>query len=156
MNRVAQVAFDEGAPGVVLLGSDHPNLPSPLLERCFDALERKRAAWIPTEDGGYAALALPHPAPELFLDIPWSTNAVATKTRLNAQSAGIELEEAGVWYDVDRPEDLFRLMRDLREDSGCPRTSALLAKWKLELRSKLESRKEGIFRAESESDKRTS
>jgi rSAM/selenodomain-associated transferase 1 len=149
MNRVAQVAFDEGAPGIVLLGSDHPNLPSPFLERCFDALERKRAAWIPTEDGGYAALALPHPAPELFHDIPWSTSAVASKTRLNAQRAGIELEDAGVWYDVDRPQDLFRLMRDLREGPGCPRTSALLAEWKLELR------KEGIFRSESESDRRT-
>jgi rSAM/selenodomain-associated transferase 1 len=157
MSRVAQTAFEEGAGGVVLLGSDHPNLPVSMLERCFDALEDGRPAWIRTRDGGYAALALPRPAPELFAGIPWSTTEVASATLARAASAGIELEDAGTWYDVDRPEDLFRLAEDLKTDpSSCPRTSALLAEWNLEsrrnleLRRKLELRKEGIFPEETE------
>ena len=155
MSRVAQAAFEEGAKGVVLLGSDHPNLPGFMLERCFDALEGGRAAWIRTQDGGYAALALPRPVPELFVNIPWSTSAVASTTQARAALAGIELEDAGEWYDVDRPEDLFRLAEDLKADPSCPRTSALLAKWNLELRRDLELRgkqdleKERIFPAET-------
>ncbi|HET9887478.1 MAG TPA: DUF2064 domain-containing protein, partial [bacterium] len=156
MDRVSRLAFEEGAAGIVLLGSDHPNLPISFLERCFAALERKQAAWILTEDGGYAALALPHPAPELFADIPWSTGAVAAQTRQRAEALGMKLEDVGTWYDVDRPQDLWRLMQDLKDDPGCPRTSALLAELKLELRSKLEFRKEGIFRADRENERRPS
>jgi rSAM/selenodomain-associated transferase 1 len=150
MSRVAKIAFEEGAPGVVLLGSDHPNLPASMLERCFDALERDRAAWIRTEDGGYAALALPREIPDLFKDIPWSTSAVGAATLERARSLGIEIEHAGTWYDVDRPEDLLRLERDLHNDRSCPRTRALFSEWKLD------SRKEGIFPTGTEADRRHS
>lgn len=147
MNRVANSAFQEGATGVVLLGSDHPNLPAAMLERCFASLDRGQAAWIRTEDGGYAALALPRPSPELFHEVPWSTNAVAQATHTRACRAGIDLEDAGLWYDVDRPEDLLRLEHDLKSDPSCPQTSSLLASLKLELR------KEVIFRIRPEAER---
>jgi rSAM/selenodomain-associated transferase 1 len=150
MRRVAKTAFEEGASGVVLLGSDHPNLPASMMGRCFDALERDRAAWIRTEDGGYAALALPKEIPDLFIDIPWSTSAVAGATLERARALGIEIEHAGTWYDVDRPEDLLRLERDLQNDPSCPRTRALFSEWKLE------SRKEGIFPIGTEAERRHS
>jgi glycosyltransferase A (GT-A) superfamily protein (DUF2064 family) len=139
LDRVARAAFDEGARGVVLLGSDHPNLPSALLLRCLEIVERGGAAWIRTDDGGYAAMALSSPCAEIFQDIPWSTSKVGEATLERAAAAGLTLEDAGCWYDVDRPADLFRLERDLKNDPSCPRTSALLGQWKLE------SRKEGIF-----------
>jgi glycosyltransferase A (GT-A) superfamily protein (DUF2064 family) len=150
MGRVVKIAFQEGASGVVLLGGDHPNLPVFMIERCFDALERGRAAWIRTEDGGYAALALPKEIPDLFIDIPWSTSAVAEATLQRARALGIEIEHAGMWYDVDRPEDLLRLERDLQNESSCPRTRALFSEWKLE------SRKEGIFPPGPEAERRHS
>jgi len=147
LDQVARTAFHQGAEGVVLLGSDHPNLPISLLQRCIEVLERRGYAWIRTEDGGYAAIALSAPCPEIFQDIPWSTSRVAEATLERARAAGITLEDAGVWYDVDRPADLFRLARDLKDDPSCPRTSALLEQWKLE------SRKEGIFSQRSETER---
>jgi len=83
--------------------------------------------WIPTEDGGYACLALPRPLPGLFEGVPWSTGGVAEATRNNARRLGVNLCEVGSWYDVDRPADLDRLVKDPATVQRCPATLAVLA-----------------------------
>lgn len=127
-------AFDEAetnrARGVLVVGSDHPNLPLPMLERCLESLRRGSGAWILTEDGGYAAIGLSRSAPQLFQDVPWSTSRVADVTRRKAAELGIELDHAGTWYDVDRSQDLSRLDADLSASGECPRTRALFLAWR--------------------------
>jgi rSAM/selenodomain-associated transferase 1 len=105
-----------GAPAILAVGSDHPALPRRSLLEAFRALgEGRHAAIIPAEDGGYCAIALSRDVPpeRVFHEIPWSSPAVlgVTLDRLAAVGAAVSVLEA--FYDVDRPEDVGRLARDL-------------------------------------------
>lgn len=105
-----------GASAILAVGSDHPALPRGHLLEMFRALKSgKEAAIIPAEDGGYCAIGLTREiAPEkVFEAIPWSTPAVleATLDRLAGLGASVSVLDS--FYDVDRPEDVGRLARDL-------------------------------------------
>jgi rSAM/selenodomain-associated transferase 1 len=91
-----------GHTGVVLLGTDAPTLPDVVLEQAVATLAAPgRVAMAPMLDGGYGVLALDKPHQALFADMPWSTGAVAELTRRRARSAGLDLIELPMWYDVD-------------------------------------------------------
>ena len=126
--RATAAAFAEGGAPVAVVGSDHPDLPPGLVQKCLADAASGRIGWIPTEDGGYAALALPRSLPSLFENIPWSTGEVAAATRERAAELGIPLMDRGPWYDVDRVEDLARLSGVLGSGSGCPATREALAR----------------------------
>lgn len=105
-----------GAPAALAVGSDHPSLPRRRLADALAALERGAdAAVVPAQDGGYCAIALSRrvePA-EVFRDIPWSTPGVLAATLARLTQAGLVVAALAPAYDVDRPEDLERLRRDL-------------------------------------------
>ncbi len=108
--------FSAGAPAVVAVGSDHPAMERRLLEEVFSRLARgDRAAIIPAEDGGYCAIGLTAGVPvrEVFLGVPWSTPRVLSATRERLAALGLEAAMLDPSYDVDRPEDLDRLKREL-------------------------------------------
>jgi hypothetical protein len=108
--------FSAGAPAAVALGSDHPAMAKRLLEEAFSRLELGgKAVIIPAEDGGYCAIGLAAGVPvrEVFLEIPWSTPFVLSATRMRLAALGLEEAVLEPTYDVDRPEDLDRLRRDL-------------------------------------------
>ena len=108
--------FALGAPAVVAVGSDHPSLSRRLLVETFERLsEGADVSIIPADDGGYCAIGLtPRVRPlEIFRAIPWSTSAVLDATRERAATLGLRLALLEPAYDVDRPEDLDRLARDL-------------------------------------------
>jgi uncharacterized protein len=110
--RIQKARDDAGADRVVVIGSDAPTLPSGRILEAFEALDRVPAVFGPTEDGGYYLVGLRGPEPRLFTGIPWSTDEVMAATRQAARGAGIAWEELPTWYDVDRPEDLERALRD--------------------------------------------
>jgi rSAM/selenodomain-associated transferase 1 len=125
--RTTTAAFDRRPGPVAVVGSDHPDLPAAQVAEALAAAGDGNVGWIPTEDGGYACLALPRPLPGLFQDVPWSTDGVADATRNNARRLGVSLCEAGRWYDVDRPGDLDRLAADPEAARRCPATWTVLA-----------------------------
>ncbi|MEO8432616.1 MAG: TIGR04282 family arsenosugar biosynthesis glycosyltransferase [Acidobacteriota bacterium] len=114
--------FARGTRSALALGSDHPALPRSSLVRLFAALaDGAQAAAIPADDGGYCAIALSSTVPvdAAFGGIPWSTEDVLAATRERLGARGVPLQVVGGGYDVDRPEDLDRLRRDLAgRDSG--------------------------------------
>ncbi|MEZ5065352.1 MAG: TIGR04282 family arsenosugar biosynthesis glycosyltransferase [bacterium] len=124
--RITAAAFERHGGPVAVLGSDHPSIPEAWLRRCVEVAAGDRAAWIPTEDGGYACLALPHDLPGIFAGVPWSTAEVAALTRNRAHACGVHLETIGTWYDVDRPEDLHRLAAEPGLGEHCPATAQIL------------------------------
>ncbi|MEP6993450.1 MAG: TIGR04282 family arsenosugar biosynthesis glycosyltransferase [Acidobacteriota bacterium] len=110
--------FRRGAPAALAVGSDHPSLPRERLAQCFEELERgSDAAIIPAEDGGYCAISLSAGAPleAVFRDISWSTDAVLRETVARMDEAAMRYRLLDPGYDVDRPEDLERLQRDLAQ-----------------------------------------
>lgn len=123
-------SFAERADHVVVVGSDHPTLPPPYLERAFRALRGAHLVLGPTADGGYYALGLRRyawpAAAGLFEGIPWSTSAVLEETRGRAAALDLCHVELPSWYDVDEPDDLWRLRRDAPPESATARTLAEL------------------------------
>lgn len=125
--------FSRGAPAAVAVGTDHPAMERRLLEEAFARLALGiKAAIVPAEDGGYCAIGLAAGVPvrEILFEIPWSTPFVLSATRMRLAALGIEEAVLEPAYDVDRPEDLDRLRRDLaRRDPGgrdYPRATARL------------------------------
>ena len=124
-------AFGEGADCAVAVGSDHPTLPAGFVERAFEALGAGPLVLGPSSDGGYYAIGAHRSAwpaaRTLFADAPWSTPGLLAWTRDRIESLGLECAELPEWYDVDRPEDLARMLRDLKEGSRTARAWARLA-----------------------------
>ncbi len=109
-------AFSDGAPAAVAVGADHPALTRGAVAEIFEALaEGSRAALVPAEDGGYCAIGLSAgvPLPVVFDAMAWSTDRVLAATVERLASAGVAHRLLAPAYDVDRPEDLERLGRDL-------------------------------------------
>jgi rSAM/selenodomain-associated transferase 1 len=105
-----------GATAVLTVGSDHPALSRRSLAELFDAVEEAEdVAVIPARDGGYCAIALAPGTPTsvVFQDIPWSSARTLAATVERARAAGLRVVLTEPADDVDRPEDLQTLARDL-------------------------------------------
>lgn len=125
-------AFREGVERAVAVGSDHPTLPVRFLEEAFEGLAAAELVLGPSRDGGYYAIGLPRRAwpraSALFRAIPWSTAEVEARTRARAAELGLRAAELPGWYDVDGPEDLELLKRDVRPGSRTARVLARLVR----------------------------
>jgi rSAM/selenodomain-associated transferase 1 len=127
-----------GAPAAAAVGSDHPALPLASLRQLFASLAlegagRADAVVVPAEDGGYCAIGLAASAPlDVFEGIPWSTPRVLEETVARFERLGLRWRALAPAYDVDVPEDVERLRRDLavrdpREDDFPSATARVLA-----------------------------
>lgn len=124
-----------GAPAVAAVGSDHPALPLSALTQLVAAVAGGVAvALIPARDGGYCAIALSSRIdPEaIFDEIPWSSPRTLERTVARVRARRLSLAMLDPSYDVDRPEDLDLLRRDLARrdpaEKDFPRsTAAVLA-----------------------------
>jgi rSAM/selenodomain-associated transferase 2/rSAM/selenodomain-associated transferase 1 len=113
-------AFDHAfreAEKVCIVGTDSPDLTRETVELALAHLSGARegadrdrspttAVLGPALDGGYYLLALNRPAPSLFRDIPWGTDAVLEQTLERARELDIHLHTLAPLADVDRPEDV--------------------------------------------------
>lgn len=93
----------------LLIGTDAPDLDATRIAAARDALVGHDAVFIPALDGGYALVGLSRPAPELFLDMRWSTAQVMQHTRERAAATGLDWIELEPVADIDEPADLVRL-----------------------------------------------
>ena len=108
MNDAFERAFNDGFQRVVLIGCDCPVMGARELDSALAALARCDAALSPTEDGGYALIALRRPLGALFEGICWGSDAVLAQTSEAALQAGISMELLRQLWDVDRLADLRR------------------------------------------------
>jgi rSAM/selenodomain-associated transferase 2/rSAM/selenodomain-associated transferase 1 len=97
---------------VLLMGTDCAVITPAHLKRCAEALAVADVAAIPVEDGGYYVLALRRPQPALFDGIAWSMPTVFAETQAKAAAAGLTLKAFEPLWDIDRPEDYERAVRE--------------------------------------------
>ncbi len=123
-------AFRRRGGPVAVIGSDCPLLELATLEQLYRALDAgAEASLVPSDDGGYAALALARVTPEVFRDIPWSSERVLGATLGALGRAGREVALLPGTYDVDTPEALRRLAADLgAAPERAPATAARVAR----------------------------
>lgn len=104
-------AFARGYKQILILGSDSPTLPvthiKTLLASAVDV------ALGPAEDGGFYAISCRRMHPQMFSRVEWSCADTLEQTIAAVRRCGLTVEIGLQWYDVDTPEDLARLMREL-------------------------------------------
>jgi hypothetical protein len=113
--RTIQNILALGHNSAVVLNSDSPTLPTPLLIEAAAILAQpgERAVLGPSSDGGYYLLGLKTAHRRLFEDITWSTELVAEQTMERAREINLDVHRLPVWYDVDDIGSLRRLHAEL-------------------------------------------
>lgn len=96
---------------VVLVGADCPALTEEMLQQAFQRLNKYPAVFTPTTDGGYALIGLRQFDLRLFQHIQWGTHRVMSQTRNQLRRMGWQWAELPMLWDIDRPEDLERLLQ---------------------------------------------
>jgi rSAM/selenodomain-associated transferase 1 len=99
--------------GAVLIGSDSPALRPEDLRAAAAALQEGcDAAFVPAEDGGYVLIAASQAPETLFDGIEWGSGRVMAQTRERLLQLRWRWRELPPRWDVDRPEDYERLMKE--------------------------------------------
>jgi rSAM/selenodomain-associated transferase 1 len=102
-------------PRALLVGSDCPALTARHLRQADRALrDGADAVFVPCEDGGYALIGLTRADASLFEGIAWGTGTVMADMRARLSRLGWRGRELETLWDVDRPEDYQRLVREGR------------------------------------------
>jgi hypothetical protein len=114
--------FEFGFDSVVVIGADSPTLPEEILIEAFDSLVSENDVVIgPAEDEGYYLVGMRKLHAKVFSGIPWGTDRTLAATKARVREAGLNLKLLPVWYDVDTPEGLETLKRELSEDQSAAR-----------------------------------
>jgi rSAM/selenodomain-associated transferase 1 len=123
MSGLLEDLLTEGYAGALVVGTDTPTLPTAYLAEAATALRAAAADVVlgPSEDGGYYLIGLTAPAPDLFVDMAWSTATVYEETLSRARAGGRRIAILPTWFDVDRIADLARLRDDPARDAYRPR-----------------------------------
>jgi glycosyltransferase A (GT-A) superfamily protein (DUF2064 family) len=69
-------------------------------------------ALVPAEDGGYVLIAARQCSRGLFDGIDWGSSRVMEQTRGRLRELGFTWKELPPRWDIDRPEDYDRLLRE--------------------------------------------
>lgn len=93
----------------ILIGTDAPSLDPARLTQALQALDDHPAVFVPALDGGYALIGLTRPAPDMLLNMVWSTPEVMQHTRDRARESGWTWAELPAVADIDEPADLVHL-----------------------------------------------
>ncbi len=122
--------FVAGYQRCVIIGTDHPTLPLAFIQQAFDVLAEPGSVSIgPSEDGGYYLLGMNKFYPQLFDGMAYSHADVFSQTLTRAADAEAAVHILPIWYDVDEPETLQRLIGDLKtSDLPLARTRRMVTK----------------------------
>ena len=113
MEHAFQETAVEGYKQMVIIGTDHPTLPTEFIMDAYEALSDVPAVCIgPASDGGYYLLGMSPLICGLFDGIVYSKPNVLSLTLVRARESGASVTQLPVWYDVDTPEDLRRLVSE--------------------------------------------
>jgi rSAM/selenodomain-associated transferase 1 len=98
--------FEQGFTRIVIIGSDCLQLQTENLQEAVTLLESNTAVIGPASDGGYYLLGLTKLYPDLFVNKPWSTDQVLTKTIDDFNNQGISYALLEELSDIDDITDL--------------------------------------------------
>lgn len=89
----------------IIIGSDCPGITPALIEEAFTALDYHDVVIGPAVDGGYYLIGMNNLIPEVFQNIPWSTDQVLFETIKILQQKRLLYKLLTPLRDVDSLED---------------------------------------------------
>lgn len=108
-----QEAFSKRQKRVLLIGADTPHLPRGRIKQAFDALKQHDLVFVVSEDGGYCLIGASRPVDPLMVDIEWGSSRVWKQTKKKIDELNWSVCQLPSWYDIDRQEDIARMLADL-------------------------------------------
>ena len=120
LSRAFDDAFADGCNGVVVIGTDCPDLTAADLRAAWDALGDHDVVVGPAQDGGYWLLGTSAPRPGLFADIAWSSSSVLADTLSIARSEGLSVRLLRRLNDIDTAQDWDRHLSNLAAAAAAP------------------------------------
>ncbi len=93
--------FSAGYERAVLIGSDLPDLPLKEVAQAFELLHDVDVVYGPARDGGYYLVGESTHCPDLFRNIPWSTEVVLEESLRKAATVGMFTARLPVYEDLD-------------------------------------------------------
>jgi rSAM/selenodomain-associated transferase 1 len=107
--RIVHAMHDVGGcDRYVVVGSDTPTMTTRHIADAFHALDTHDVVLGPANDGGYWLIGMQQLHPDLFADIPWSTDRVLTRTRERCEEHARTIVLLETLSDIDVREDLER------------------------------------------------
>jgi rSAM/selenodomain-associated transferase 1 len=97
-------ALKPGQP-LVVIGADAPDVDAGVIKSAKRALKEHPVVIGPSVDGGYYLIGLRAPVPELFQEIPWSSDKVFLRTLEKCRALGIRPDILQILRDVDTAAD---------------------------------------------------
>jgi uncharacterized protein len=109
LNNIFVEKLADGFKAVSIIDSDSPDLPVSAIQESFTRLmsDQTDVVFGPCYDGGYYLVGMRRPHPELFVNIPWSTEKVLANTLERASELGVRADLLSRWNDLDTIEDLI-------------------------------------------------
>jgi len=102
------------SPRAILVGSDIPALQAGHLRHADKALREGYDCVLgPAQDGGYVLIGLVRPDPGLFHRMRWGGPDVLAETRRRIARLQRRCRELPLLWDVDRPQDLKRIPKNV-------------------------------------------
>ena len=101
------------APAVIALGADTPLVTAGDLMQAVAELASGNAVLGPCHDGGFYLLGVTVCPPGLLADIAWSCGSTCDDAEWRLRSMGLKVTRIRTGFDVDTPNDIARLRREL-------------------------------------------
>ncbi len=120
--NIFEKLYAESYDQVHIINSDSPDMPCSLILESTELLRKPEIDLVlgPCRDGGYYLVGLKRPIPELFQEIPWSTDRVLASTLERAHASGLSCALLSPWYDIDTYDDLVLFFdRNKNRKDGC-------------------------------------
>ena len=115
MAHTFQSALGSPYHSVLIVGTDIPGITVPLISTAFKSLQDHDVVVGPTVDGGYYLIGLRSPVPELFENMPWSTDSVFALTQEKITALGLSLKILPMLRDLDTVEDLQVFIQESKD-----------------------------------------
>lgn len=117
MQNAFATIFSMGYSNAVLMGTDCPEITPETIETALDSLEKHEVVVGPALDGGYYLIGMNNLYPQLFWQMPWSTENVFPLTLETIYQNNLSHYLLPVLSDIDTEEDWLKFESLISENN---------------------------------------
>ncbi|WP_373521113.1 TIGR04282 family arsenosugar biosynthesis glycosyltransferase [Aquiflexum sp.] len=117
MQNAFATIFGMGYTKAVLIGTDCPEITPKIIKTSLDSLKKHEVVVGPALDGGYYLIGMNKVYPQLFWQMPWSTEKLLTLTLQKLNNDNLSHYLLPVLSDIDTEEDWLKFETLISENN---------------------------------------